>query len=80
MRLKPHVRFWSRAGMATFRLRQRRQSREVREHGECEGAARLKGLQEHVRRAAHQKVSAKTALEGKPDALKGARPVWEGAR
>jgi hypothetical protein len=57
---------------------ERRQSREVREHGECEGAVRLKGLQEHVRRAAHQKVSAKTALEGKPDTLKGVRPVWEG--
>jgi hypothetical protein len=25
MRLKPHVRFWSRAGMVTFRLRQRHQ-------------------------------------------------------
>jgi hypothetical protein len=25
MRLKPHVRFWSRAGMVTFRLRQRSQ-------------------------------------------------------
>ena len=26
MRPKPHVRFWSRAGMATFRLRQRADS------------------------------------------------------
>jgi hypothetical protein len=59
---------------------ERRQSRELREYSECEGAVRLEGLQEHVRRAAQHTVSAKTALEGKPDALKRARPVWEGAR
>jgi hypothetical protein len=80
MKPKLHVRFWSRAGMATFRLRQRRQSRELRVYSEWEGAERLEELQHHVRRAAQQEMSEKTALEGKPGALKGARPVWEGAR
>jgi hypothetical protein len=59
---------------------ERRQSRELREYREYEGVERLEELHEYVRRAAQQQVSAKTALEGKPGALKGARPVWEGAR
>jgi hypothetical protein len=59
---------------------ERRQSRELRVYSEWEGAERLEELQHHVRRAAQQEMSEKTALEGKPGALKGARPVWEGAR
>jgi hypothetical protein len=59
---------------------ERRQSRELRVYSECEGAEGLGVLHRHVRRTAQQQVSARTALEGKPDALKGARPVWEEAR
>jgi hypothetical protein len=59
---------------------QRRQSKDLREYSDCGGAKRLEGLQGQIRRAAQDRVSEKTALEGKPDALKRARPVWEGAR
>jgi hypothetical protein len=58
---------------------ERRQSKELR--GESPNGGIASCLQWHgADSTAQHEVSAWAALEGKPGALKGARPVWEGAR
>ena len=76
MRPKPHVRFWSRAGMATFRLRQRHQEFNVPLYSLT---ATVPGIVwDEPQGAGCERERDKSLNSGEPGAVKVARRVRKG--
>ena len=84
MKPKLHVRFCSRAGMATFRLRQRHQEFDVLWYSLAASLANTRqtavtpGWERERDDKAESDLSSEMPNSGEPDAVKVARPVRKG--